>query len=155
MFSMHLGNFLAACGIFIPTVVMRRSALLGYFAHPGSVIRPREQHQQHELVLPVFSATWAGGHIPELVWPCASPEWIGWEFSGCCRSGVAAGADWFVHGQVTVEEARGSWSQLLQTSPVASVCDSDGLLYSGLFKLLLCVFNFCIIVVVFIRIRNF
>lgn len=35
-------------------------------------------------------------------------------------------------------------SQLLQTSPAVSIYDSDGLFYSRLFKLLLCVFNFCI-----------
>lgn len=61
--------FWAVCGIFVPTIVMSRSALLGLFGHPSSVIEPREQHQQHELVLPVFSVSWAGGHIPELVWP--------------------------------------------------------------------------------------
>lgn len=90
MFSVHLGNFLAVCGIFIPAVVMRRSALLGYFAHPSSVIRPREQHQQHELVLPVFSATWAGGHIPELVWPLPL-------LNGLAGNSVAAaGAVWLL-----------------------------------------------------------
>lgn len=70
--------------------------------------------------------TWAGVAL-SLSW------WIGWEFSGCW--------DWFVHGQVTVEAAWGSWSQLLQTSPIASVWDSDGLLHSKLFQLWLCVFN--------------
>lgn len=76
--------------------------------------------------------------------------WIGWEweFCGCCRSTGAAGPDWFVHGQLTLQEVWGCESQLLQTSPTASIYDSDGLLYSKLFKLFLCVFNFCIIVVV-------
>lgn len=69
MLSVHLGSFLAACGIFIRAAVTSSSALLGHFAHPSSAIEPREQHQQHQLVLPVFSATWARGHIPELVWP--------------------------------------------------------------------------------------
>lgn len=41
MLSVYLGNFLAACGIFIfiPTVVMSRSALLGHFAHPSSAVQ--------------------------------------------------------------------------------------------------------------------
>lgn len=68
---------------------------------------------------------------------------------------MAAGADWVVHGQVTLEEVWDCQSHLLQTSPTASAFESDGLLYSRLFKLLLCVFNFCIIVVALIRIRVF
>lgn len=90
MLCVHLGNFLAACGIsflFLFPLLCEQISPVGTLC--SSQLSPsREQHQQHELVLPVFSGTWAGGHIPELVWPRASPGGL----AGNGNSVAAAGA---------------------------------------------------------------